>query len=198
MFGNDVYSDCTVGAAGDLIRAWNLEMNDSATTITDSEAITVFKSLGGSVNQGVAISALLTTWQTQGIAGNQLSSWARLDNSDVNVTQRAIDLLGGVIGEVELTRQTLAELGNGQSVTSTAPGSPSLAHALIFIGYNSKYLTAVTFGHEVQVSWTWWLKNGVAEYGVIPRLFIQAGHGPATSYSSRYLTNWLLSNSIGS
>jgi len=195
MFENNVYIDCTVASAGDLIEAWDVELGQSTSTLSDAQAVSLFHSMGGTNTRGVSIGSILGKWQTTGLFGSVIASAAPLNNTSVSTTELAIYLLGGVVAEAYLTPDTELELTNGQTVTSTAPGSASLAHALIFIGYNAQYLTAVTFGHVVEVSWAWWLKNGVAEYGVIPESFVSAGHGPITSLSTAYLSNWLRQSS---
>jgi hypothetical protein len=191
MLGNQTYDDCTIAAAGDLIQAWNDELGLGTSTFSNAQAVNLFTSLGGTTTQGVAIDSLVGKWQTTGLYGSTVSSSAQLNPTDVATTKQAIYLLGGVIAEVYLTPQTQLQLTKGQTVTSVAAGSPSLAHAITFIGYNNQYLTAVTFGHVVHVSWAWWLKNGVLEYGMIPQLFTSIGHGPAAGVSTNYLFNWL-------
>ena len=166
------------------MQAWQNEGPQVTQPMNFATADAAFGYLANARN-GVPLASTMELWQSQGLGGSQIDAWSLIRTSRPSL-DAAIHSLGGVIVSFYVPQTDLA-LPSGQAWT-IANSSRRLgiagAHAAAAIGYDSRYLYLVNWGHIQQVSWTWWTHYGIQSVAVLPHSFVATGSTPTTPVSA--------------
>ena len=176
MMLNDTYGDCTVAGVGHVIVAANADVDASDVVPTDDEIKTQYFALTGGQDSGCVEADVLKAWYTTGLFGgtNKIAGYVPCDKT-LKEMHCSIAMYGASYVGVQLPESAQEQFGNGQPWT-VVPGSPiEGGHCIIFVGYDQKYLYAVTWGGIVAVSYPWWHAYGDEAWAVIPQAFAEKG-----------------------
>jgi hypothetical protein len=172
MMLNDQLGDCTIAGCGHAVQAWTAA-NGNELTLPDSVILSYYETWDGyvlgdpSTDQGGVEVNVLNNWRKYGFGyrkghvGSDIL-YAYADPSPGNVThiKQAISLFGGVYIGIELPitaqSQTIWDVvGNPQTDPNSAPGSWG-GHCVWVLGYDANYLTCVTWGGLLKMTWAFW------------------------------------------
>lgn len=133
-YGNGVYNDCTMAAAADYVQIATRKPLD-ATTLVDQYFI-----LDHGHDDGLSDTQLFGLWEHGGIGGTFLTR-----SSSLPVTRGAVE------GYISTTRRPL--LSDVDLPVSWTGGG---AHAWLIVGFSSYGPLILTWGDEIQLTWSAW------------------------------------------
>lgn len=164
MMLNDQLGDCTCAALGHAIQDWTLNAKGQMVTLPDSDILDVYKVVGDyvpgneSTDNGAVMLDVCKYWSHNPIAGHVLGGFASLTPTDVNTVKEGIWLYGGIYAGVLLPKtaqsQTVWMRTPGPLVGDAEPGSWG-GHAIYILGYDEHYLTCISWGQPVRMTWEW-------------------------------------------
>lgn len=162
MFRNDIYGDCTAAAAGHMEQIWSSNTG-TLWTPTDAEVESMYWNTGDGKDTGRYLTDTLTYWNQTGLGQRQdkISAYAQVNVKDHNHVKTAVYLFGGVyIGlGLPITAQSqslwsvVPDDGSGKSNFGSWGG-----HAVNITAYTSRYLTCITWGMRLRMTWSFWDK----------------------------------------
>lgn len=164
MMANEIVSDCTLAAAGHLIMAWTAA-NGAMVTPADDQIIAAYSAITGynpvtkQNNTGSNLLNVLNYWRKSGIANHKIAAFTALQPGNHDHIRQAVYLFGGCYIGLALPAsaktQTVWAVPPGGATGQGAPNSWG-GHAVPVIGYDSQYLTVVTWGITKQLTWGFW------------------------------------------
>jgi hypothetical protein len=174
MMRNDELGDCTCASAGHLIMRWTAD-NGNLFVPTDQQIVDAYSAITGynpanpATDQGANELYVLSYWKNTGIAGHNIGAYAEIDVSRTDLIKYAIYLFGGAYLGVELplayqgaaSWDTPADL-NGNN----APGSWG-GHAIPAIAWDENWITIITWGKPLKMSWGAWAAYGEESYAIL-------------------------------
>ena len=182
--GNKRANNCTCVAAGHFIMTWTSNTGKlsrpKASEIVDSYcALTNYDRITDENDTGVECLKVLKHWRKTGIAGHQITAFAKLKNKNHSQLKKVIYLFGGCYTGLKLPRTAQQHYSKMQKWTLTrgrkkddaAPGS-WMGHVVLIIGYKNKELRFVSWGQEMIMSLDFWIKYSVESYAVFSEEFI--------------------------
>jgi hypothetical protein len=205
MMLNNTLGDCTIAACGHAVQAWTANASTEK-TLPDWVIQDYYSAWDGYVpgdpntdNGGILID-VLNNWRKYGfgyrtnhMGADLLTAYAAVNLSNQTEIEQAINLFGGLyIGiELPITAQTQTEwtvVGNGKTGNS-APGSWG-GHCVQVVGYTSEYITVVTWGSLLNMTWEFWNTYVDEAYALVTPDFVAAdGVSPSGLALSAMLTD---------
>jgi hypothetical protein len=197
--GNDQYGDCVVGTAANTVGVAVAVLEATfgpgtpGTTVpvpSAAQAIAEYKALTGCVtpgdanDTGLVISTFLQDWATApGLFGGDLiGGYAPVYLTDIAEIKQAVAAYSFVVVGVNLPQSAEDQVENAPAGTipvwSYVGDQPIGGHCVAFVGYDTTYLYAYTWGTVVAVELAWWQAYGEEVWAVIPMPFVAAGKGP--------------------
>ena len=150
-FGNAVggLGDCTFAAAADWEQL-TLGINPNPATVQEQ-----FVNAGGSLQTGLAPSALFNYWEHSGIAVARIKSVALMGTDQLTV-QTEFENIGPMLASLTLIP--------GQAIAgeSTSGGG----HMVVVDGYTPQGPVIVTWGQELQMTWQQWELEAVGLWSI--------------------------------
>jgi hypothetical protein len=199
MMLNDTYGDCTIAGVGHIIVAANAEVDERDAVPDDAEIKAQYFALTGGEDTGCVEADVLHTWYRVGLFTakdggvlhdieddlvelvrhpkrmSKIAGYAPVSAQNITDIHNAIDLFGHCYVGVQCPQSAQEQFQDGQPWT-VVPGSPIIGgHCIVFVGYDSNYLYAVTWGSTAAVSYPWWANYGDESWVVIPQEFVEAG-----------------------
>ena len=190
-FGNLKINNCTCAAAGHFIMSWtgNIGRLHKPTTKSIVKAytgITGFNAKTDGIGEPVEAIKALKYWRKHGIDERKIISFAKLDFKSRVQLKQAIYFYGGCYVGLNLPKSAEKQYNESKKWTvprSNANGSGEpgswLGHALLITGYNSKELTAVTWGKEIVLSLDFWETYVDESYAIFSADFIRNKQTPS-------------------
>lgn len=184
MDGNDAYGDCTIAARSHAIAAWNALLGTSQPVPTEADSIALYdlltgcKAPGDANDTGLVETQLLHLWHTMPnplFTVSPLFAWAPLRAANLTDIEQAIDNYGLAYVGGDIPDSAETEFSNSEPWSDTS-GQPTGGHAWIFVGYDPKFLYAITWGGIQPVTRDWWLKYGDEAYALIGEAFVTGGY----------------------
>ena len=175
MMANDTLGDCTIAAMAHLVMAFT-DANNHLITPGVSEVIKVYSAITGynpvtgSGDNGAVEIDVLNYWRKNSISGQRIEGYAAINVAEPSEIQLATYLFGGIYIGIALpitaqTQEIWDVVGDGQSGDS-APGSWG-GHAVCVLEYDSTYLTVITWGAPLKMTWAFWNAYVDEAYGII-------------------------------
>lgn len=164
MLGNDRLGDCTIASVAHAVQ---LDMHEVGLPWDDSvgqdEVLKYYQQWCGynptdpATDQGAAEVDVLNSWRKDGFSGHKLIAYADPNVENSLHVKQSIALFGGLYIGLNLpfsaaTQGEWEVVGDGKTGDS-APGSWG-GHAVYVIGYDAGYLTCITWGQSLRMSWS--------------------------------------------
>lgn len=183
MYLNDQLGDCTIAACGHLIEEWSA---NAATEVspTNSDIIKAYSAVSGydpstGANDNGAVEIdVLNYWRNTGVGGHQIAAYAACEPKNHSHIKAAVYLFGGCY--IGLALPLSAQNQSIWSVTrgpDSAPGSWG-GHAVNICAYDAHFLTVVTWGALMKMSWSFLDRYCDESYAVLSQDFINNGKAP--------------------
>ena len=195
MFENQNLGDCTVAAIGHLIQLYTSYTKSQPSVMTKDEIIKTYSAVSGYVpgnpatDNGAVEQNVLNYWLHNGVPVNgvinKIAGFARVNVRKRTELEYAIYWFGGAYLGVALpiAWQTTTNWEKPANLLgNNAPGSWG-GHAIPAISYDSNYLTVITWGKKVKMSWAAYEAYCDEAWAVIDPLFVnQQGKCPANNF----------------
>lgn len=199
MDGNNLWGDCTIGAAGNLIALCDVVIAGvlkDTTAIpgldiipTSDQAVSQYQILSGAKtpgdanDTGLVIASVLQNWTNPGLFGdNKIGGAAKVSSSNLVGIKQVIAAYGCAYVGVALPQSAENQVDSAPAgqipVWSYVGDDPIGGHAILFVGYDEQYIYAYTWGQVVAVEPAWLIHYVGEVWAVIPQSFVQAGKGP--------------------
>jgi len=187
MMKNDQLGDCTCAGVGHAILQWTTYAG-TPKLLTDDQVVQTYMNFGykpsdPSTDRGCVESDVLDYWKNTGVFGDKLANYVSVNPQDINEIKDAINWFGNVYTGIALpisaqSQQTWDVPSSGTQGTG-APDSWG-GHCVIFVGYDDKTVTCVTWGGLKQMTWAF-VRTYMDEcYALLNKDFINtAGTDPA-------------------
>lgn len=172
MMLNDQLGDCTIAGCGHAVQAWTAATSTEL-TLPDSVILSYYETWDGyvlgdpSTDQGGVEIEVLNNWRKYGFGyrknragADLLYAYADPDPNNVTHVKQSVNLFGGLyIGlalPISAQDQTIWDVvGNPNTDPNSQPGSWG-GHCVWVLGYDSNYLTCVTWGGLLKMTWAFW------------------------------------------
>jgi hypothetical protein len=161
MYGNDRYGDCTCAGAANLLISATCHTGDVVIPTLQEvldlyTAVSGFNQRTGANDNGAAMTDVLEQLRVNGLAGHKILAWAKIDHTNLQHRQVAVDLFGATYVGVQLPASAQGQFTSGQSWRVVASDDIEGGHAIIHPGYGSE-------GGDY-VSWARWDQKASAEW----------------------------------
>jgi len=188
MDGNDEYGCCAIAGGAHDVAAWDAilaalkAVNVTLDPVpTEDEVIAQYKALtgcqtpGDAHDTGLVLAHVLQAWQTVGLfGGTKIRAYAPVDHTNILDLHTAIASYGVAYVGVALPQSAEEQFQAGEP-WALVGDAPVGGHCIVLVGYDEKWLYAVSWGSVVQISWAWWAYYGTEAWAIIPEEYVQAG-----------------------
>ena len=168
MFKNDSIGDCTCAAAGHIVQGWTGNARQLV-TVTDAAVLEMYSAITGfdpanpdATDNGAVCLDVLKFWRKIGIrwpggALDALGAFAYCNPKNTTLVKDAVYLMGGLYCGVQLpiSAQNQRVWDVVPHSSDNIPGSWG-GHCINIIGYDPRYLTCVTWGALLKMTWAFW------------------------------------------
>lgn len=159
MMRNDVLGDCTCAGVGHAILQWTTYTGKTK-LLSDDQIVQLYSKFGytgtSQTDNGCVETDVLNYWKENGVFGDKLDSYVSVNPLDQNEIKDAISWFGNVYTGIALPKsaqnQQTWDIPSGGPVGDGAPDSWG-GHCVIFVGYDEKTVTMVTWGGLKQATW---------------------------------------------
>jgi hypothetical protein len=174
MYDNDRIGDCTFAAAGHMVKCWTANSGKAKAPSTKA-VVAGYSALTGyngtpATDKGANELDVLNFWRKIGIGAYKIGAYAKLTPQNVEHIRIAVQLFGGVyIGvamPISAQTQKIWSVPSGGPIGNGAPGSWG-GHAVNIVEYDTQYLTCVTWGQTLRMTWGFWAAYCDEAYAVL-------------------------------
>jgi hypothetical protein len=165
MDGNDTLGDCTIAALAHAITTYRALIGKKE-IMPKTSVVKLYMQLTGGVDSGLNELDVLNYWQSNGVVGDKILAFAKIDPKNHTHVQQAINLFGGVYLGFQVQQNCIQQFDDHQAWTP-APLTND-GHAVYAVGYDANYVTVLTWGNTQQGSWAWWDECVDEAYAIIP------------------------------
>jgi hypothetical protein len=164
MLLNDQLGDCTIAGALHLQQAqkdFSSKAKD-ALVVTDAEVLDGYERICGydpnnsNTDKGGVLLDVLNAWRKDGIGSHKIDAFATVDRQRHDLVKLACDWFGGLYIGVGLPLsaqdQKVWKVVKGVNAQPYSWGG----HCVCVIGYTSKFLTCITWGAPLKMTWDFW------------------------------------------
>jgi hypothetical protein len=183
MMCNDNLGCCTISGAGHLIEEWSA---NASTEIIPSDidiisaysAVSGYDPATGANDDGAVEIDVLNYWRKTGIAGRKIWAYAACEPRNHAHVKACVYLFGGCY--IGLALPLSARNQRIWSVTSGPDSRPNSwgGHAVNVIAFDAHYLTVVTWGQLMKMSWSFADHYMDEAYAILSQDFINGGKAP--------------------
>lgn len=181
MLGNDRYGDCGVAGLQHLFMADAANIDRTDVFPDESQAVSYYLEYTQGRDGGVVLSDYLAYVRQHEYYGHTVFAYAPVNIHDVPTLQFAIWAYDAAYCGVAVTKQMQEDFENGDPWTLESLEAPVLGgHCIPIVGYDSNYLTAITWGQPQQISYAAWHYMAEEAWAVITGEFGGSngdGHG---------------------
>jgi hypothetical protein len=195
MFDNDTLGNCTVAAIGHLIQLYSSYTKPAPLVMSNANIINTYSDVGGyvsgdsSTDNGAVEQDVLNYWMNHGVPVNdivnKITGFAKINVAKKTELQYALYWFGGAyIGiDLPLAWQSTSNWEMPSNLMgANAPGSWG-GHAIPVVAYDQDYLTVITWGEKVQLSWAAYESFVDESWAVVDALWAnQQGKCPANNF----------------
>ena len=157
MDGNDQYGDCGVAGANHGFMSAATDTGETETFPTEAEIVSYYLTYTGGQDSGVVLSDFLAYVKKTGFFGHTVSAYAPVSVSDIPTLQFAVNAYDFAYCGVSVTSGMEQAFSQGEPWTLDDLDSPVVGgHCIPIVGYDSTYLTAITWGQPQQIAYSAW------------------------------------------
>ena len=173
MYANDTLGDCTIAAAGHMEQLWANQGRPYYEPLSLG-IVRVYNSLSPN-DEGCYELDVLNYWRKKGIPGvdHKITAYASIKPSSIVNVKLAINLFGSVYSGLALPRSAQNQKVWKVASYDSKPGSWG-GHAVPLVAYDSKYVTCVTWGKLLKMTWGFWSRYADEAYGVLDQSWFGA------------------------
>jgi hypothetical protein len=178
MLGNNKYGDCTFAGIVHARMANAAFLGLTENFPDDATVEASYLSYTDGQDTGAVEAAILKFWQTTGLFGNKLHSFAPTDFADQDELRSVIASYGLAYIGVKLPTVALQQFADNQpwDLTHTpADNNIDGGHCVILVGYNKDYAQCITWGKVQQVSWAWLTSYMEESWALITTEIVEKG-----------------------
>jgi hypothetical protein len=164
MLRNDQIGDCTVAAAGHMIQQWTT-LNGKPKMLSDEIIVAAYSAISGykpsdpGTDQGIPVLNVLKHWRKTGIGGDKIAGFVALEPRNHTHIKDAVYLFAnchvGFALPLSAQRQDVWSVPPGGATGAGAANSWG-GHVVAVVGYDDRFLTVVTWGKLLRVTWQFW------------------------------------------
>lgn len=166
VLGNDQWGDCVFAGNGHIIEQQTALGEGDETIVTDAEALAEYSRVTGfnpdagppgsnPTDQGALIQDGLADLRKNGVAGQKIAAFARVNQASQDEVKTALADLGAVSLGVNLPQSAMDQFNAGQPWTVSGDATILGGHCIIAAGYDAQYVYVVTWGKVVPAAWGW-------------------------------------------
>lgn len=167
VLGNQDWGDCVFAGNGHIIEQQTALGEGTEITITDAQALAEYSRVTGfnpaagppgsnPTDQGALIQDGLADLRKNGLAGQKIAAFARVNEADETELKTALAELGAVSLGVNLPQSAMDQFDAGQPWTVIPDDGGILGgHCIIAAGYDQQHVYIVSWGRVVPVAWDW-------------------------------------------
>jgi len=161
MMRNDKIQDCTVAAAGHMIQQWTTlngkpKVPSEETIVAAYSAVSGYKPGKPKTDTGIPVLNVLKYWRKTGIGGDKIDAFIAVEPKNHHHFKDAVHIFGNC--QIGLA---LPNSAKQQPVWTVPPGGPTGdgefnswgGHVVAVVGYDSRFLTIVTWGKVMKMTW---------------------------------------------
>jgi hypothetical protein len=169
MYGNDQWGDCVWAMTGHMIEAWTQYAGGAAVEVTTEQLLAAYSAVTGfdpnaglpgenPTDQGTNIQDALGYWRKTGVAGHKILAFAKVDHTNPDEVEAAINLFGSLAVGVNLPSSAQDQFSAGQEWTVVAGSSIEGGHAIHAGAYDTatKDARIITWGAVQTLNDPWW------------------------------------------
>ena len=181
MFLNDSIGICTIAGGAHLEMGWSSYAAPNEAIPTDQQVLAAYSAITGytpsdpSTDTGADLLTVLNYWRKQKIAGHGIKYYAQIALNSQEQLQASIALMGGAYIGVNLPQSAEDAFQAGQPWTDTTDKNILGGHCIVLVGYDPTYVTAVTWGATVKISYAWLNTYMDEAYAIISPQWVEAG-----------------------
>ena len=192
MLANDSWGDCVFAGNGHIIEQQTALGEGDEIIVTDQEALLEYSLVTGfdpnagppgenPTDQGALIQDGLADLRKNGLAGQKIAAFARVNQADMGEVKTALAELGAVSFGVNLPQSAMDQFNAGQpwSVVSDDGGILG-GHCVTGFGYDDGSVYLVSWGRVVPTTWDWLVKYCDEAWAVVSSMWAgENGKDPA-------------------
>lgn len=183
MLGNDTVGDCVFAGNGHIVEQQTALGEGDEIFVTDQEALLEYSRVtgydpdagpsgGNPTDRGALVQDGLADLRRNGLAGQKIAAFARVDETNVTAVKTALAELGCVDLGLNLPQSAMDQFHAGQPWTVAADDGGSLgSHCVVAFGYDAQYIYIVTWGRVVPVTWEWFARYTEEAWAVVSALW---------------------------
>ena len=157
VLGNDTEGDC--GPCGYIhgCMAAAAETSETEAFPTATDVVNAYLAYTGGQDSGVVLSQFLAYVKANGFCGHTVAAYAPVAVQDIPTLQFTVNAYDFAYCGITVTQEMEAEFSAGQPWDlAAAKGSPLGGHCVPVVGYDSDYLTVITWGQPQKVAYSAW------------------------------------------
>lgn len=172
MYKNDEIGDCTCAGAAHMITGWSFSSNKKLVPKTE-DVIALYETQGyrpgdESTDNGAYCLNVLNEWRHNGLGGDKIDSYVKIDPHNIQQVKQAIYLFGGVYLGMALPKSAQYQDGHWSLVEGPDSRAGSWGgHCVNAVGYGENAVRIVTWGQLWTVDWDFWTAYTDEAYAVI-------------------------------
>lgn len=165
MDGNDTLGDCTIAGVAHSTTVFCGLVGTKK--VMDTKTVeSVYMQLTGGQDTGLPELDVLNFWRKNGVSGEKILAFARLDTKKHDNIKQAIHLFGGVYLGFQVQQNCIQEF---EARTPWTPGPlTNDGHAVFATAYDASGVTVLTWGNTQKATWAWWDECVDEAYAILP------------------------------
>lgn len=176
MDGNDEYGCCGPAGVDHYFKCDASIAHESETWPTSSDIVQYYLGYTEGQDSGVVLSDFLAHVKSDGFCGHTIAGYAPVGVHDIPTLQFSIWAYGAVYTGIMVTDAMQQAYENGQPWTAEDLEAEVVGgHCIPLVGYDSKYLYAVTWGKVQPIAYPAWHYMSSEAWGIITGEFVSAG-----------------------
>ena len=180
--GNTLWGCCVFSGNGHIIEQQTALGEASETIVTDTETLAEYSAVTGfnpdagppgsnPTDQGAQIQDGLADLRKNGLAGQKIAAFARVNQGDPTEVKTALAELGAVSLGVNLPQSAMDQFDAGQPWTVSGDATILGGHCIIAVGYDAEYVYIVSWGKVVPATWEWLAAYSEEAWAVISAMW---------------------------
>jgi hypothetical protein len=176
VLGNQTYGDCGVAGLEHGFMAAAADTGESEAFPSEQQCIDYYMTYTGGQDDGVVLSDFLAYVRENGYCGHTVQAYAPVSVRDIKTLQFATWAYDFSYTGIRVTQEMMSAFDAGQPWTlDMALGEPIGGHCVPIVGYDSAWLTVITWGRPQQVAYSAWHHIAEEAFALIVGEEITAG-----------------------
>lgn len=186
VLGNNIWGDCVCAGNGHIIEQQTALGGGDETIVTDVEVLAEYSRVTGfdpnagapgqnPTDNGALIQDGLADLRKNGLAGEKIAAYARINQADVTEVKTALAELGALSLGVNLPQSALDQFDAGQPWTVSGNATIVGGHCVTCFGYDADYVYLVSWGRVAPATWEWMAAYCVEAWAVVSPMWAGAG-----------------------